>query len=665
MKDQANGKGTDVKPMADALRALAMDAVEAAKSGHPGMPMGCADIAAVLWTKILLHNPDDPAWRNRDRFVLSAGHGSMLLYSMLHLSGYDVSLDDLKNFRQWGSCTPGHPEYGHTPGVETTTGPLGQGIANAVGMAIAERLLAEEFNAGDSVIDHSIYVLAGDGCLMEGISYEAASLAGHLGLGRIVVIYDSNSISIEGSTDLAFSDDVARRFEACRWHVQTIDGHEYSAIETALLNAKAETGRPSIIIAKTRIAKGSPGKEGSEESHGAPLGDDEVKNTKRNIGCDADSVFCVSDDVYEIFRQRKKELAAEYAAWNEKFARSITGETKKKWDAYFAAPDIHALREKLPVFDAAKPVATRTASGRVLEALFRELPNMAGGSADLAPSNKSFAKGFGETGRNTVGRNIHFGVREHAMGAIQNGMAYYGGMLPYTATFFVFFDYMRPPVRIAALSKLHVIYIFTHDSIFVGEDGPTHQPVEHLAVARAIPNLAVIRPADAEETKEAWLAALARTDGPTALVLTRQDMPVLMREFKSADGLHRGAYVLWEAADPKVCIMASGSEAHLALDAAKDLSSRGVGARVVSFPSWELFDAQSAEYKAAVLPASMQKRVVVETGVRMGWERYAGCDALFITMDNFGASAPANVLAEKFGFTKENIVARVLEFVKR
>lgn len=654
-----------LRRISNTVRTLAMDAVQKAKSGHPGMPMGCADIAAVLWTKILLHNPDDPAWRNRDRFVLSAGHGSMLLYSMLHLSGYDVSLDDLKNFRQWGSCTPGHPEYGHTPGVETTTGPLGQGIANAVGMAIAERLLAEEFNAGDSVIDHSIYVLAGDGCLMEGISYEAASLAGHLGLGRIVVIYDSNSISIEGSTDLAFSDDVARRFEACRWHVQTIDGHEYSAIETALLNAKAETGRPSIIIAKTRIAKGSPGKEGSEESHGAPLGDDEVKNTKRNIGCDADSVFCVPDDVYEIFRERKKELVAEYAAWNEKFARAITGDTKKKWDAYFAAPDIHALREKLPVFDAAKPVATRTASGRVLEALFRELPNMAGGSADLAPSNKSFAKGFGETGRNTVGRNIHFGVREHAMGAIQNGMAYYGGMLPYTATFFVFFDYMRPPVRIAALSKLHVIYIFTHDSIFVGEDGPTHQPVEHLAVARAIPNLAVIRPADAEETKEAWLAALARTDGPTALVLTRQDMPVLMREFKSADGLHRGAYVLWEAADPKVCIMASGSEAHLALDAAKDLSSRGVGARVVSFPSWELFDAQSAEYKAAVLPASMQKRVVVETGVRMGWERYAGCDALFITMDNFGASAPANVLAEKFGFTKENIVARVLEFVKR
>lgn len=654
-----------LRRISNTVRTLAMDAVQKAKSGHPGMPMGCADIAAVLWTKILLHNPDDSAWRNRDRFVLSAGHGSMLLYSMLHLSGYDVSLDDLKNFRQWGSCTPGHPEYGHTPGVETTTGPLGQGIANAVGMAIAERLLAEEFNAGDSVIDHSIYVLAGDGCLMEGISYEAASLAGHLGLGRIVVIYDSNSISIEGSTDLAFSDDVARRFEACRWHVQTIDGHDYSAIETALLNAKAETGRPSIIIAKTRIAKGSPGKEGSEESHGAPLGDDEVKNTKRNIGCDADSVFCVPDDVYEIFRERKKELVAEYAAWNEKFARAITGDTKKKWDAYFAAPDIHALREKLPVFDAAKPVATRAASGRVLEALFRELPNMAGGSADLAPSNKSFVRGFGETGKNTVGRNIHFGVREHAMGAIQNGMAYYGGMLPYTATFFVFFDYMRPPVRIAALSKLHTIYIFTHDSIFVGEDGPTHQPVEHLAVARAIPNLAVIRPADAEETKEAWLAALARTDGPTALVLTRQDMPVLMREFKSADGLHRGAYVLWEAADPKVCIMASGSEAHLALDAAKDLSSRGVGARVVSFPSWELFDAQSAEYKAAVLPASMQKRVVVEAGVRMGWERYAGCDALFITMDNFGASAPANVLAEKFGFTKENIVARVLEFVKR
>lgn len=656
----------DMKLVATTIRTLAMDGVQKAKSGHPGMPMGCAEIAAVLWLKALKHNPSDPAWANRDRFVLSAGHGSMLLYSMLHLCGYDLSMDDLKNFRQWESRTPGHPEFGHTPGVETTTGPLGQGVANAVGMALAQELLHAEFNTGEMLIDHFIYAMAGDGDLMEGISYEAASLAGHWGLGRLIVVYDSNEITIEGSTDLAFSEDAAARFAACGWHVQRVDGHDCDAIEAALAAARDEKARPSLVIAKTRIAKGSPGREGSEESHGAPLGDDEVKKTKANLGCDPDGTFCVNERVYEIFAMRRKELESEYDAWRTMFDKKVKGELKKRWDRFFGAVDADSLRGALPVFETGKSVATRSAGGKVLEALFRELPNIVGGSADLAPSNKSFVKGYGETGRGAIGRNIHFGIREHAMGAIQNGIAYYGGFIPYSATFFVFMDYMRPPVRLAALSRLRSIYVFTHDSFFVGEDGPTHQPVEHLAVARAIPGLSVIRPADAEETREAWLAALSGEAGPTAILLTRQDIPVLERGADGARGLHRGAYVLW---DPKraldIILLASGSEVHITLEAAKELEVSGIGARVVSFPSWELFEKQPGSYRESVLPVSVGRRAVIEAGLSMGWERYAGAGALYVTLERFGASAPAQVLAGRFGFTKDNIMARVRSYLGR
>ncbi|MBN2161106.1 MAG: transketolase [Spirochaetes bacterium] len=650
----------DLKIIANTIRTLSMDAVEKAKSGHPGMPMGCADIAAVLFAKILRHYPSDPAWINRDRFVLSAGHGSMLLYSVLHLSGYDVTLDDLKNFRQLGSKTPGHPEFGHTPGVETTTGPLGQGFANAVGMAFASNILAAEFNDENAaLVDHYIYAIVSDGDLMEGVTSEAASLAGHLGLGNIIFIYDSNDISIEGCTDLAQSDDVESKFVAHNWHVQTIDGHDFNQIEKSILAAQDAKERPSLIIAKTKIAKGSPRKEGCEEAHGAPLGADEVRETKLCLGC-SDEHFHVPARVYEAFRERMAELAVAYTKWNGKFNRTIKDGKKKKWDRFFSDPDVSLLRKSLPAFDENKPVSTRAASGKVLEALFNHLPNLAGGSADLAPSNKSFVKGFSETGKNRIGRNVHFGVREHSMGAIQNGMAYYGGFIPYSATFFAFMDYMRPPIRMAALSGLRCIYLFTHDSIFVGEDGPTHQPVEHLAAARVIPNLTVIRPADAEETKEAWLAAIANS-GPTALILTRQDLPVAVR---SAEGLHRGAYVIRDSDRPGILLMASGSEVHITLQAAVELENRGIRSRVVSFPSWELFDAQDENYRRSVLPDSIAKRAVVEAGIPTGWEKYAGPGALYIAMNSFGASAPADVLAARFGFTADSIVTRVIEYLK-
>jgi transketolase len=657
----------DLKLIATATRTLSMDAIQKANSGHPGMPMGCADIAAVLWTKFLKHNPADPAWPNRDRFVLSAGHGSMLLYSMLHFSGYDVTLDDIRSFRQLGSKTPGHPEYGLTPGVETTTGPLGQGFANGIGMAVARDLVAAEFNTPDNaVIDHYIYAIVSDGDLMEGISSEAASLAGHWGLKKLIYIYDSNDISIEGGTELAFSEDIAKRFAAYGWHVQKTDGHDCTQIEKAIKKAQKVADRPCLIIAKTRIAKGSPKLEGSEESHGAPLGVDEVAATKRNIGCSPDDTFCVPQQVYDIFSARKKKLRRMHNAWKKSFKSSFQGDVLARWKKYFAAPDIASLREKLPVFDPAKAVATRTAGGKILEALFREMPNLAGGSADLGPSNKSFVKGFTESGMGKIGRNIHFGIREHAMGSIQNGMAYYGGVLPYSATFLAFLDYMRPSVRLAALAKLHAVYVFTHDSIFVGEDGPTHQPVEHVASARAIPNLNVIRPADAEETKEAWLAALARTDGPTMLSLTRQDLPVIARSGGTgADLLHKGAYVIRECdAKPDIVILATGSEVHISIAAAEELKGKGISARVVSMPCWELFDAQAAKYRMEVLAHGTPK-CVVEAGIRMGWDRYAGPHALYITMETFGASGPAKAVAAKFGFTTENIVNRVVEFLTK
>jgi len=648
----------DLKLIANTVRALSMDAVQKANSGHPGMPMGCADIAAVLWTKILRHNPADPAWKNRDRFVLSAGHGSMLLYSMLHLSGYSLTLDDIKNFRQMGSLTPGHPEFRHTPGVETTTGPLGQGFANAVGMALAAKLLAAEFPEAAPLLDHGIYAIVSDGDLMEGISSEAASLAGHWGLGNIVFIYDSNDITIEGDTVLAFSENIAGRFGACGWHVLETDGHDFDAIEKAVRAGRGETAKPSLVIARTRIAKGSPGKEGSADSHGAPLGTEEVKKSKQNIGC-ADEAFCVPQRVYEIFNERRKELEAEARQWESDFHGNLTGEAAARWRAFFSAPDVASLSAKLPSFKTGDKTATRSAGGKILEALFRELPNLAGGSADLGPSNKTFIKGYGETGKNTIGRNIRFGIREHAMGAIQNGMAYYGGIVPFGATFFVFADYMRPAIRLAALSGLQTIYVFTHDSLFVGEDGPTHQPVEHLVSLRAIPNLTVLRPADAGETREAWLAALGNTGGPTALLLTRKDVPVLER---GTGDLRRGAYVLYDGGtSPDIVILSSGSEVHISVEAARALAGDGISARVVSFPSWELFDGQDAAYRESVLGPSGTRRAVVEAGLSMGWERYSGERALYITMESFGESAPAEKLAVKYGFTPENIARRVRE----
>ncbi|MFH0974162.1 MAG: transketolase [Spirochaetota bacterium] len=657
----------DLKLIANSIRVLSMDAVEKANSGHPGMPLGCADIAAVLWYKVMKYNPSDPKWINRDRFVLSAGHGSMLLYSALHLAGYGISADDIKNFRQLGSITPGHPEFGCTPGVDTTTGPLGQGFANAVGMAIASKVLANEFNAGGtSIIDHFIYAIVSDGDLMEGISSEAGSLAGHMGLGNIIFIYDDNRITIEGSTDLAFSENVEERFRSYNWHVQKADGYDHDAIYNAVINAQKETAKPSIIIARTVIAKGCPSKEGNESAHGSPLGKDAINETKNNIGCELGSPFCISTNVYDLFKERQKELKKIYDEWTNNFNAAMNGGLKSKWDRFFVSPDIDALRKKMPRFDASKGTATRNASGKIIEALFAECPGLIGGSADLAPSNKTFVKGYSESGKGKVGRNLHFGIREHAMGAIQNGIAYYGGLLPYSATFFAFLDYMRPPVRLAALSKLHCIYVFTHDSIFVGEDGPTHQPIEHLASARAIPNLTVIRPADADETSEAWLAAIENKNGPTALILTRQDIPIVQKDTAGgAQNLHKGAYIAYNPQpDPDMIFLASGSEVSLSIEAAKKLKAEGINTRVVSFPSWELFDKQPDEYKNTVLPGSVQKRAVVELGIRMGWERYAGEKAVYFTIESFGASAPHNILAEKFGFTVENIVKRVKDYIK-
>ncbi|MCU0847154.1 MAG: transketolase [Spirochaetes bacterium] len=654
----------DIKLTARTIRTLAMDAVQKARSGHPGMPMGCAEIAAVLWGKILVHNPADPRWPNRDRFVLSAGHGSVLLYSVLHFSGYGITLDDIKNFRQMGSITPGHPEHNRTVGVETTTGPLGQGFANGIGMAIASRLLGEEFNTPESsLINHYVYAIVSDGDIMEGLSAEAASLAGHMGLGNIIYLYDFNRITIEGSTDLTFSEDVRKRFEAYNWHVQEINGHDPDAIEKSIRAAQKEKNRPSIIIANTTIAKGSASKEGSEESHGAPLGDDEVCKSKEKIGCSADESFVVPAGVYEFFRARNMELSKAYDSWQKEFTEKISGQKKTRWDGYFSRPDIHSIRKALESIDFAKPLATRESSGKILETIYGLMPNIIGGSADLGPSNKSFVKGYSETGRNRIGRNIHFGIREHAMGSIQNGLAYYGGFIPYAASFLAFMDYMRPAVRLAALGKLHTIYIFTHDSIFVGEDGPTHQPIEHLASARAIPNLHVIRPADAEETRDAWLAALSRTDGPTMLSLTRQALPPLKRNGAPGSGsLENGAYIISDTDNPDIIILASGSEVSISVDAAVDLAGKGIKARVVSFPCWELFDGQPEEYRKKILGHGTPK-AVVEAGIRMGWEKYAGSHALYITIEDFGVSAPYQALAELFGFTKNNIVKRVSEFL--
>jgi len=665
----------------NAIRFLATDAIQKADSGHPGMPMGAATMAYVLWTRYLKHYPGDPHWVDRDRFILSAGHGSMLLYALLYLTGYDLLLSELQSFRQWGSRTAGHPESKLLPGVEVTTGPLGQGISNAVGMAIAEAHLAARYNRpGYDIVDHFTYVIASDGDLMEGVASEACSLAGHLGLGKLIVLFDDNRISLAGSTALTFTEDVEMRFQAYGWHVQVVaEGNDLDAVDQAFNDARRETAKPSLISVRTVIGFGAPHKQGTFGTHGSPLGADEVRAAKESLGWPAEKDFYVPEDVCEHFRaalsieiEKKKQWEEIFAQYRdaypelaEEFTRRMQGQLPAGWD------------EELPSFKGeGKGIATRKASEAVLQALAPKVPELMGGSADLNPSTFSWIKGFGdfeytERPNQSVqgrvggewgygGRNVHFGVREHAMGALATGMAMHGGIIPYAATFLVFSDYMRPPIRLAALSEGRVIYIFTHDSIGLGEDGPTHQPIEHLMNLRAIPNLTVIRPADAAETIEAWRMALMKADGPSAIICTRQGVPVFDRRVCGpAQGLRRGGYILWQSGegDPEVILIGTGSEVHIALEAGEQLAGEGVKVRVVSLPSWEIFDMQPAEYREGILPSSVRVRVAVEAGIKLGWEHYVGFEGAVIGMDGFGASAPAQVLYEKFGINAE-MVAR-------
>jgi transketolase len=664
------------------VRFLSVDAVQKAKSGHPGMPLGAAPMAYVLWTRLLKHNPRNPGWFDRDRFVLSAGHGSMLLYSLLYLTGYDLSLDDIKQFRQFGSKTPGHPERGHTPGVEVTTGPLGQGFANAVGMAIAEAQLAARYNRpGFEVIDHATYAIASDGDLMEGVASEAASLAGHLRLGKLTCLYDDNYVTLAAGTDITFSEDRARRFEAYGWHTVSVqDGNDLAAIDAALRAARAETARPSLILVRTHIGYGSPNKQDTFEAHGSPLGVDEVRLTKQNLGWPTEPAFLVPEEALAHFREAVSRGAHDEAASNDRMTayakafpelaqelrRSLSGELPPGWD------------EDMPVFPAdAKGIATRVASGKVMNAIAPRLPALTGGSADLDPSTHTALKGLGDFdpaagkdvdtqgsaggGWSYAGRNLHFGVREHAMGAIVNGMAAHGGNLPYGSTFLIFSDYMRPPIRLAALMGLHVIHVFTHDSIALGEDGPTHQPVEQLAALRAIPNLTVIRPGDANETAVAWRVAVETRDRPVLLALSRQDVPTLDRSrYAPADGLRRGAYVLCDARDgkPDLILMASGAEVGLIVAAAERLGAEGIAVRCVSMPSWELFDALAQADRDAVLPPAVRARLAVEAGAAQGWHRYVGDAGAVLSVERFGASAPGEVVLREYGFNVEEVCKR-------
>lgn len=650
------------------IRTLSIDAIEKANSGHPGMPMGAAPMAYALWTNHLNVSPQNPNWFNRDRFVLSAGHGSMLLYSMLHLSGYNLSIDDLKQFRQWGSKTPGHPEFGHTEGVDATTGPLGQGIAMAVGMALAERHLAETYNKDNfQVVDHYTYSICGDGDLMEGISSEAASLAGHLGLGRLIVLYDSNDISLDGDLDHSFSENVKNRFEAMNWEVLYVkDGNNIEEVTAAIEKAKQSTDRPTLIEVKTTIGFGSPNRAGTSGVHGAPLGSEEAKLTKDAYSWTFEEDFHVPSEVYDHFKEAVKDAGQKKeAAWNELFAQyekeypelaaqlklAIEGELPENWD------------QEVPVYEAGSSLASRASSGEVLNGIAKQVPFFIGGSADLAGSNKTTIKNTDDFGKNNyAGKNIWFGVREFAMGAALNGMALHGGLRVFGGTFFVFSDYLRPAIRLAALMGLPVTYVFTHDSIAVGEDGPTHEPVEQLASLRAMPNLSVIRPADGNETAAAWKLAVSSTDKPTALVLTRQNLPTIdQAPEKAYEGVEKGGYVVVEAADaqPEALLLASGSEVGLAIEAQKALEKEGIRASVVSLPAWDRFDQQSDEYKESVLPKAVRARIAIEMGASLGWERYTGLDGDVIAIDKFGASAPGETIIEKYGFTVSNVVSRV------
>lgn len=651
---------------ATTVRMLAIDAVQQANSGHPGLPLGAADIAIVLWSHFLKHDPSDPQWPNRDRFVLSAGHGSALLYSLLHLYGYPMPLEEVKQFRQWGSVTPGHPEYHPSLGIETTTGPLGQGFGNSVGFALAERILAARFNRENfPIMDHYTYVLASDGDLMEGISHEVASLAGHLGLGKLIVFYDDNHISIDGSTDLAYSDNVPERFAAYGWHVQQVDGHDMEAITKALRIARSKTDRPSLIACRTHIGLGSP-KQDSAKVHGSPLGEEDLRRTKENYHWDPDAKFYVPDKIKPYFEHVKQEGLKKHASWNGMINRyrKEYPEMAFEWERYVHGELTPDWQESLPIFSAEKPEATRVASGKVLDAIAGRLPTLVGGSADLTGSNNTLPKDAQVISRgNIAGSYIHYGVREHGMGAILSGLALHG-LRPYGGTFLIFSDYMRPTIRLAAMMQIPVVYVFTHDSIGLGEDGPTHQPIEQLTALRAIPNLIVIRPADANETAMAWKVALERRNGPTALILTRQNLPLLT---SPNNDLERGAYILTEPPDkkPDVILIGTGSEVSIAYAAAELLTAQGRKVRVVSMPSWELFDRQTEEYKSSVLFPGIP-RIGIEAGVTIAWNRYVPGDAGYtIGLDRFGASAPYKILYQEFGLTAERIQEKANQLLSK
>ena len=671
MENQNNLSEEFIVKSINTLRFLSADAVQKANSGHLGLPMGAATIAYIIWMRHLKHNPINPGWPDRDRFILSGGHGSILLYSILHLTGYDLSLDEIKNFRQWGSKTPGHPERGVTPGVEVTTGPLGQGFGNGVGMAIAEEHLASVFNKPDfKIVDHYIYAIVTDGDLMEGVASEAASLAGHLKLGKLIYVYDDNRISIDGSTEITFTEDRAARFLSYGWQVLSVEnGNDPDALDSAILKAKSDP-RPSLIVARTEIGYGLPTRQNTAKAHGEPPGDDELEGAKLKLGWPVTPRFYVPDEVQKHFRQCLKQGKEAQEKWDKllmeyriefpdlakEFERRIAGKLPQNWE------------KDLPIFNFdTKGIATRVASGKVINALSKTIPELIGGSADLTPSNKTWIDGLPSFQFfSREGRNFHFGVREHGMGSVLNGMAVHGGVIPYGGTFLVFSDYMKASIRLSALSDYPCIWIFTHDSIGLGEDGPTHQPVEHIASLRGIPNLVVIRPADANEVSEAWRVALQRRNGPTALLLSRQNLPVLDRsKFGSASDLGRGAYILKDFGEnqPELLLMASGSEVDLIINAAMKLADSGLNVRVVSFPSWELFEKQDENYMGYVFPANILNRIAVEAGIQMGWEKWVGNKGRVISVDRFGASAPYEILYEKYGLTVDNIVNTAYELI--